>query len=249
VAAVQLYRTLWRLAEVVEVVPETPRTKSLVLDVPDWEGHKAGQHVDVRLTAPDGYQAQRSYSIASAPEDERLVLTVDRLEDGEVSPYLTEVLMAGDKLEFRGPIGGYFTWEEGDGGPLLLVGGGSGVVPLMAMIRHRAIVGSDVPTRLLYSSRSYEEIIYRKELENLAARDGSLEVVHTLTRSRPQDWSGHHRRIDSEMLAEVSWSPQERPLAFVCGPTPLVEAVGSALVGLGHEPARVKTERFGATGG
>jgi ferredoxin-NADP reductase len=246
---VQLYRTLWRLAEVVEVVPETPRTKSLVLDVPDWEGHKAGQHVDVRLTAPDGYQAQRSYSIASAPEDERLVLTVDRLEDGEVSPYLTEVLMAGDKLEFRGPIGGYFTWEEGDGGPLLLVGGGSGVVPLMAMIRHRAIVGSDVPTRLLYSSRSYEEIIYRKELEKLAARDGSLEVVHTLTRSRPQDWSGHHRRIDSEMLAEVSWSPQERPLAFVCGPTPLVEAVGSALVGLGHEPARVKTERFGATGG
>ena len=248
-AAVQLYRTLWRLAEVVEVVPETPRTKSLVLDVPDWEGHKAGQHVDVRLTAEDGYQAQRSYSIASAPEDERLVLTVDRLEDGEVSPYLTEVLMAGDKLEFRGPIGGYFTWEEGDGGPLLLVGGGSGVVPLMAMIRHRSIVGSDVPTRLLYSSRSYEEIIYRKELEKLAARDSSLEVIHTLTRSRPEGWSGYDRRIDAEVLAEVSWSPQESPLAFVCGPTPLVEAVGSALVGLGHEPARVKTERFGATGG
>jgi ferredoxin-NADP reductase len=246
---VQPLRLSWRLADVVEVVLETPRTKSLVLDVPDWEGHKAGQHVDVRLTAPDGYQAQRSYSIASAPEDERLVLTVDRLDDGEVSPYLTEVLMAGDKLEFRGPIGGYFTWEAKDGGPLLLVGGGSGVVPLMAMIRHRAAVGSEVPTRLLYSSRSYEEIIYRKELENLVARDSSLEVIHTLTRFRPEGWSGYDRRIDAEMLAEVAWPPDESPLAFVCGPTPFVEAVGSALVGLGHGPARVKTERFGATGG
>jgi ferredoxin-NADP reductase len=246
---VQLYRTLWRLADVAEVVSETPRTKSLVLEVPGWEGHKAGQHVDVRLTAPDGYQAQRSYSIASAPEDERLVLTVDRLDDGEVSPYLTEVLMEGDKLELRGPIGGYFTWEAEDGGPLLLVGGGSGVVPLMAMIRHRAAVGSDVPTRLLYSSRSYEEIIYHKELENLAAQDSSLEVIHTLTRSRPEGWSGYDRRIDTEMLAEVGWTPDESPLAFVCGPTPFVEAVASALVSLGHNPVRVKTERFGATGG
>ena len=245
----QLYRILWRFAEVGEVVLETPRTKSLVLDIPGWEGHKAGQHVDVRLTAEDGYQAQRSYSIASAPEDQRLVLTVDRLDDGEVSPYLTEVLMAGDKLELRGPIGGYFTWEAKDGGPLLLIGGGSGVAPLMAMIRHRAAVGSDMPTRLLYSSRSYEEIIYREELQNLAARDGSLEVTHTLTRSRPEGWSGYDRRIDAEMLAEVAWTPDEIPLAFVCGPTPLVEAVGSALVGLGHDPARVKTERFGATGG
>ncbi len=243
-------RLLWRFAKVVEVVPETPRTKSLVLEVLDWEGHKAGQHVDVRLTAPDGYQAQRSYSIASAPEDERLVLTVDRLDDGEVSPYLTDVLMTGDKLEFRGPIGGYFTWEaRREGGLLLLVGGGSGVAPLMAMIRHRAAVGSEVPTRLLYSSRSYEEIIYRKELENLAAQDDLLEVIHTLTRSIPQDWSGYDRRIDAEMLEEVAWPPDESPLAFVCGPTPLVEAVGAALVGLGHEPTRVKTERFGATGG
>jgi ferredoxin-NADP reductase len=246
---VQPLRLSWRLAEVVEVVPETPRTKSLVLEVPGWEGHKAGQHVDVRLTAEDGYQAQRSYSIASAPEYERLVLTIDRLDDGEVSPYLTEVLMAGDKLEFRGPIGGYFTWEARDGGPLLLIGGGSGVVPLMAIIRHRFAVGSRVPTRLLYSSRSYEEIIYRKELENLAARDSSLEVIHTLTRSRPEGWSGYDRRIDAEILAEVAWPPDESSLAFVCGPTPLVEAVGSALVGLGHRPARVKTERFGATGG
>jgi ferredoxin-NADP reductase len=247
--AVQLRRTLWRLADVIEVIPETPRTKSLLLEVPGWEGHKAGQHVDVRLTAEDGYQAQRSYSIASAPEDERLTLTVDRLEDGEVSLYLTEVLMAGDKLEFRGPIGGYFTWEAKDGGPLFLVGGGSGVAPLMAMIRHRAAVGSDVPTRLLYSSRSYEEIIYRQELEKLASRDGSLAIFHTLTRSRPEGWGGYHRRIDAEMLGEVGWSPDENPLAFVCGPTPLVEAVGSALVDLGHDPARVKTERFGPTGG
>jgi len=244
-----LYRTLWRLADVVEVVPETPRTKSLVLEVPDWEGHKAGQHVDVRLTAPDGYQAQRSYSIASAPENERLVLTVERLDDGEVSPYLTEVLMAGDKLELRGPIGGYFAWEAKDGGPLFLVGGGSGVVPLMSMVRHRAAVGRDVPARLLYSSRTYEEIIYREELENLAARDGSLEAIHTLTRSRPEGWSGYHRRIDAQMLSEVAWPPDESPLAFVCGPTPLVEAVGAALVSLGHNPARVKTERFGPTGG
>jgi ferredoxin-NADP reductase len=221
----------------------------LVLEVPGWEGHKAGQHVDVRLTAPDGYQAQRSYSIASAPEDKWLALTVDRLDDGEVSPYLTDVLEVGDRLELRGPIGGYFTWAAEDGGPLLLVGGGSGVVPLMAMIRHRAALGSEVPARLLYSSRSYEEIIYRKELEDQAAQDGSLEVNHTLTRSRPQDWSGYDRRIDAQMLAEVTWPPNESPLAFVCGPTPLVEAVGAALVGLGHDPARVKTERFGATGG
>ena len=245
----QLRRTLWRLAEVVEVVAETPRTKSLVLEVPGWEGHKAGQHVDVRLTAEDGYQAQRSYSIGSAPEDERLVLTVDRLGDGEVSPYLTDVLMAGDKLELRGPIGGYFTWEEGDGGPLLLVGGGSGVVPLMAIIRHRAAVGSGVPVRLLYSSRSYEEIIYREELETVAAREASLEIFHALTRSRPGDWAGYARRIDAEMLREVSWPANENPLAFVCGPTSFVEGVADALVRLGHDPARVKTERFGPTGG
>ena len=247
--AVRLRRTLWRLAEVIEVVSETPRTKSLVLEVLGWEGHKAGQHVDVRLTAPDGYQAQRSYSIASAPEDERLVLTVDRLDEGEVSPYLTDVLRARDKLELRGPIGGYFTWEEGDGGPLLLLGGGSGVAPLMAMIRHRAAAGSDIPCRLLYSSRSYEEIIFREELETLASRDASLEVIHTLTRSRPEGWAGYHRRIDAEMLEEVARPPDKRPLAFVCGPTTFVEGVADALVRLGHDPARVKTERFGPTGG
>jgi ferredoxin-NADP reductase len=249
VSAVQPRRLSWHLAEVLEVVPETPRTKSLVLEVPSWEGHRAGQHVDIRLTAEDGYQAQRSYSIASAPEDERLVLTVERLEDGEVSPYLTDVLVAGDRLELRGPIGGYFAWEANDGGPLFLVAGGSGVVPLMAMLRHRAAVSSDVAAQLLYSSRSYEEIIYREELERLGAQDGSLEVVHTLTRSRPEGWDGYCRRIDAQMLKEVGLSSEDRPYAFICGPTPLVEMVATALVKSGHAPLWVKTERFGPTGG
>jgi ferredoxin-NADP reductase len=247
--AARLYRTLWRLAEVVEVVPETPRTKSLFLEVPGWEGHRAGQHVDVRLTAEDGYQAQRSYSIASAPEEGRVELVVERLDDGEVSPYLADELRAGDSLELRGPIGGWFTWEAKNGGPLFLVAGGSGIAPLMAMIRHRAAAGSEVPTRLLYSSRSFEEIIYREELDTLAARDASVEVFHALTRSRPGGWADYARRIDAEMLGEVSWPANENPLAFVCGPTSFVEGVADALVRLGHDPTRVKPERFGPTGG
>ena len=242
-------RLVWRIGEVVETRPETPRTKSLFLEVPGWEGHKAGQHVDVRLTAEDGYQAQRSYSIAAAPEDGRLALVVERLEDGEVSPYLTDELRVGDGLELRGPIGGWFTWEAKEGGPLLLVGGGSGIAPLMAMIRHRAAVRSDVPTRLLYSSRSREDTIYAEELDRLAADDTALEVIYTLTRSQPSGWTGYSRRIDKEMLEEVGWPSEERPLAFVCGPTPLVETVATALVELGHDPTRVKTERFGPTGG
>jgi ferredoxin-NADP reductase len=242
-------KLLWRIGEVIETSPETPRTKSLFLEVPGWEGHKAGQHVDVRLTAEDGYQAQRSYSIASAPEDGRLALVVERLEDGEVSPYLTDELRAGDGLELRGPIGGWFTWEAREGGPLLLLAGGSGIAPLMAMIRHRAAAQSDAPTRLLYSSRSREDAIYAEELDRLAAEDGTLEVFHTLTRSQPPGWTGYSRRIDREMLEEIAPSPEQRPLAFVCGPTPLVETVAAALVELGHEPARVKTERFGPTGG
>jgi ferredoxin-NADP reductase len=239
----------WRIGEVVETSPDTPRTKSLFLEVPGWEGHRAGQHVDVRLTAEDGYQAQRSYSIASAPEDGRVELLVERLDDGEVSPYLTEELRVGDGLELRGPIGGWFAWETREGGPLLLVAGGSGIAPLMAMIRHRQAAGSDTPTRLLFSSRSYEEINFRQELERLASEDGALQVIHTLTRSRPEGWTGYDRRIDEEMLDEVAFSPDEDPLAFVCGPTPLVETAATALVGLGHEPTRVKTERFGPTGG
>ena len=248
-------RIIWRLASVIDVVPETPRTRTLVLDVPDWPGHRAGQHVDVRLTAEDGYQAERSYSIASAPEESRLSLTVEQLTDGEVSPYLSEELHAGDKLELRGPIGGYFVWDVSLGGPLLLVAGGSGIVPLMAMLRHRnAAVGAvdaerhRVSARLLYSSRSWDEVIYRNELARLGERDTALEVRHTLTREQPQGWSGFRRRIDKAMLEEVGWPPSEKPQIFVCGPTPLVEAVAQALVELGHQPARIKTERFGPTG-
>ncbi len=242
-------RLTWRIGEVGEIRPETPRARRLFLEMPGWEGHKAGQHVDVRLTAEDGYQAQRSYSIASAPEDGRLEILVERLDDGEVSPYLTDELRVGDSLELRGPIGGWFTWEARAGGPLLLVAGGSGIAPLRAMLRHRAAVKSDAPTRLLYSSRSREETFYAEELDRLAAEDGALEVTHTLTRSQPPGWTGYSRRIDREMLEEVAWAPEERPLGFVCGPTPLVEAAATALVELGHDPARMKTERFGATGG
>jgi ferredoxin-NADP reductase len=241
-------RLIWRIATLVETVDETARTKTLGLEVPDWPGHRAGQHLDVRLTAEDGYQAQRSYSIASAPEEPRVAITVERLEDGEVSPYLVDELRVGDQLELRGPIGGYFTWEVALGGPLLLVAGGSGVVPLMAMLRHRAAAGSDAPVRLLYSSRSAEEIIYRQELDRLAAADASLGVVHTLTRSRPPDWSGYSRRIDRELLAEVTWPAEQRPLTFICGPTALVESVATLCTELGYAPERIKTERFGPTG-
>ncbi len=247
--APRLRRLAWKIGEIVETSPETPRTKSLFLEVPGWQGHRAGQHVDVRLTAEDGYQAQRSYSIASAPENGRIELVVERLDDGEVSPYLADELRAGDGLELRGPIGGWFAWDAKEGGPLLLVAGGSGIAPLMAMVRHRKATGSDTPVRLLFSSRSYEEIIFRRELEDLATADETLEVIHTLTRSQPEGWKGYGRRIDEEMLRDVAYPPGERPLAFVCGPTPLVETVATALVGLGHDPAHVKTERFGPTGG
>jgi ferredoxin-NADP reductase len=238
----------WRLGTVATTTAETARTKSLVLDVPGWVGHRPGQHLDLRLTAEDGYQAQRSYSIASSPEDPRVTITVERLDDGEVSPYLTSELRAGDQLELRGPIGGYFTWQVALGGPLLLVAGGSGIVPLMAMLRHRAAVGSAVPTRLLYSSRTPDDIIYRAELDRLAAADSALQVVYALTRAQPPGWTGYRRRIDRAMLAEVAWPATARPLVYVCGPTRLVETVASALVELGHEPGRVKTERFGPTG-
>jgi ferredoxin-NADP reductase len=245
----------WRLATVVDVLTETSRTRTLVLDIPAWPGHRAGQHVDVRLTAEDGYQTQRSYSIASAPQDAQVALTVDRLPDGEVSPYLTDVLSEGDRLELRGPIGGYFVWDVELGGPLLLVAGGSGIVPLMAMLRHRATAlktadaRHNVPARLLYSSRRWDDVIYRGELAGLAQDDQTLEVTLTFTREPPQGWTGFRRRIDRMMLAAVAWPPAERPHVFVCGPTPLVEAAAATLVELGHEPALVKTERFGPTGG
>jgi ferredoxin-NADP reductase len=227
---------------VVGLVDETPRVRTLVLEPEDWAGHRAGQHLDVRLTAEDGYQAERSYSLASAPGD-GVQITVEAVEDGEVSPYLAQEVVVGDRFEIRGPIGGYFVWERALGGPLLLVAGGSGIVPLMAMLRHRAAEGADVPTRLLYSSRSWEDVVYRDELERLAG-DG-LDVVHTLTRAQPPGWEGYARRVDAAMLEEVAWLAAPRPLAYVCGPTSFVEEVASGLVALGYEPGRIKTERFG----
>jgi ferredoxin-NADP reductase len=242
-----LGRLSWLVAEVVDIVAETPRVKTIDFDVPGWPGHRAGQHVDVRLTAEDGYQAQRSYSIASMPDGTRVDLTVERLDDGEVSPYLTDELRRGDQIELRGPVGGYFVWEPSQGGPLLLVAGGSGVAPLMAMIRTREAARSDADTRLLLSSRGWDDVIYRDELERL--RGDGLSVVHTLTRSQPPGWTGYARRVDAEMLAAIGPSPDERPRAYVCGPTPFVETVAQALVQLGHEPHAVRTERFGPTGG
>jgi ferredoxin-NADP reductase len=242
----------WQLGTIVEIRQETARVKSLILDVPDWTTHLAGQHVDVRLTAEDGYQTQRSYSIASPPEDKYLMLTVERIEDGEVSPYLVDELRTGDRIELRGPIGGYFVWDARDGTnnglPLFLVAAGSGIAPLMAMIRHRANAQNKVPAKLLYSSRSYDDIIYREELDHISANDSSLRVIHTLTRQQPPNWMSYSRRIDRAMLAETAWQPAEKPLAFTCGPTAAVETVANHLLELGYEPKRIKTERFGPTG-
>ena len=240
-----LGRLAWLAAEVAGAKWETPRVRTLELNVPGWADHLAGQHLDVRLTAEDGYQAQRSYSIASAP-GEPLALTVERLDDGEVSPYLVDEAREGDGFEVRGPIGGYFVWEPDDPTPVLLVGGGSGVVPLMAMARSRARSRGTAPMRLLYSSRSLEDVIYREELEELPG-DG-FEVVHTLTRERPAGWTGYSRRIDPELLAEVAWPVENRPKVFVCGSTRFVDAAADGLVGLGYDPRWIRTERFGATG-
>ncbi|HEU6443570.1 MAG TPA: ferredoxin reductase [Gaiellaceae bacterium] len=242
-----LGRLTWQVAEVDEVVPETARVKTIRLDVPGWPGHLPGQHVDVRLTAEDGYQAQRSYSIASPPGAENLELTVERIDDGEVSLYLTDELRPGDMFELRGPVGGYFVWEPSRGGPLFLVAGGSGVVPLMAMLRHRADTADATPATLLFSSRSWEDVLYREELERLDG--GTTRIAHTLTRAQPEGWDGYARRVDAEMLAEVGPPVEQRPHVYVCGPTPFVEAVASSLVELGHEPALIRTERFGPTGG
>ena len=238
---------LWRVARVREVVEETASAVTLVLDVDGWPGHVAGQHLDVRLTAEDGYQAQRSYSIASGPEDPRLELTVERIDDGEVSPYLAGVVQAGDEFEVRGPVGGHFTWRTADGGPLLLVAGGSGLVPLMAMLRHRANSSHpprDVDARLLLSARAAEDILYRDEL----ARLGDVMVHTTLTRSQPPGWEGSSRRVDADMLYELGPRPEERPRIFVCGPTAFVESAADLLVVLGHDWHAIHAERFGPTG-
>jgi ferredoxin-NADP reductase len=230
------------------VRPETPTATTLVVDLPGWPGHLAGQHVDLRLTAEDGYEAERSYSIASPPEDGgHLALTVQRLDDGEVSTYLCDEVRPSDVLELRGPIGGYFTWQAADGGPLVLLGGGSGVVPLAAMLRHRAAARSDADARLLLSARHVEDVLYRDELDALAKT--GVQVHYTLTGTTPSGWDGWSRRVDADMLREVGPEPTLRPRVYVCGPTAFVEHVADLLVAGGHEPRRVKTERFGPTGG
>jgi len=239
----------WQAGRVTAIRPETRQTKSFSFALPRWMAHRPGQHYDVRLTAPDGYQTERSYSIASPPERlGEIELTVERIPDGEVSPYLHDVLMPGDQLELRGPIGGYFVWEVSLGGPLLLVGGGSGVVPLMAMLRHRAAQHSTLPARLLYSSRTAEDVIYRDELDGMAAADPRFEPFYTFTRQPPAGWTGYRRRIDATMLAEVMRPFDRRARVYVCGPTLLVEAVANALVQMELPIERIRTERFGPTG-
>lgn len=240
----------WQIASVKDIKPETPNVKSFTLTLPAWMRHRAGQHYDIRLTAEDGYQAQRSYSIASEPEREGEVdITVERINDGEVSTYLHDVLVPGDRLEARGPIGGYFVWEATMDEPLLLIAGGSGVVPLMSMIRHRAMAGAKNPTRLLYSSRNFEDVIYYNELEKLRSSNHGVQVFHTLTRSQPPDWKGYARRIDQDMLKEVARPLGKSVQVFICGPTLLVEAAANALVKIGVGPNQIRTERFGPTGG
>ena len=247
--AAVLRRLTWTIAEVVDRVSETPRVHSLTFDVPDWAGHLPGQHIDVRLTAEDGYRAQRSYSIATPEDGSRVTITVERLEDGEVSTYLTDVLEVGDQIELRGPIGGYFVWEPSRGGPLGLIGGGSGVAPLMAMLRARVAAGSAVPVRMLCSWRTAEDVIYADELDAIARDADGVSITHTLTRSAPEGWAGRSGRFDREAISELAWPADMEPLTYVCGPTGFVEAVASVLVELGHEPGRILTERFGPTGG
>lgn len=244
-------RTLnWQFATVQSIRQETPRTKTLTLTLPDWSPHRAGQHYDIRLTAPDGYQAERSYSIASEPERVGTIdLTVERIENGEVSTYLHDVVLPGDQIEVRGPIGGYFVWEASMAGPLLLIAGGSGIVPLMAMVRHRNASHGPDPARLLYSSRAFEDIIYYEELEKLRLEKSGFDVFYTLTRDHPQGWPGYTRRIDDAILREVIAPLGNSLRAYVCGPTLLVESVANSLVGCGLQPQQIRTERFGPTGG
>jgi ferredoxin-NADP reductase len=241
-------RLSWQTATVRELLDETPSTKSIVLELEDWGGHRAGQHVDIRLTAEDGYQAQRGYSIASAPEDDGVMLTVDRLGGGEVSPYLTDVIEAGDEIEVRGPIGGYFVWDASLSGPLQLISGGSGIVPMRAMLRHWAAARPAVQVRLLHSARSLDDVIYRDEVMRLAAFD-EADVRIALTRVWPEGWRGHRGRIDREFLLGAAWAPKDEPRTYVCGPTGFVEAAATALVENGQRTETIKTERFGPTGG
>jgi ferredoxin-NADP reductase len=239
-------RLTWEYADVVDARAETARARRLTLQVPGWTGHRPGQHVDVRLTAPDGYTAQRSYSIASAPAPGTVELVVDRLPDGEVSPYLTEVLRPGDELEVRGPLGGYFVWDGTEPGPLQLVAGGSGVVPFLSMVEHHRATGSDVPVRLLYSARSLDDVVAR---DHLAAPPAGVEVTLALTRVAPPGWPGPTGRVDLDVLRRLALPPAVRPRVMVCGPTAFVEVVAGHLVTLGHRPEDIRTERFGPSGG
>ncbi|HEX8991579.1 MAG TPA: ferredoxin reductase [Anaerolineales bacterium] len=239
----------WQIATVKDIRPETAKVKTFTLSLPNWTMHRAGQHYDVRLTAEDGYQAQRSYSIASEPGRQgEIDLSVERIEDGEVSAYMHDVLTPGDRIEVRGPIGGYFAWDPESPEPLLLIAGGSGVVPLMSMIRQRAAIGGTHPARLLYSSRALEDVIYYDELEKLRGDGQGLDVFHTLTRKQPEGWKGYSRRIDDAMLKEVIKPLRQVPQVFICGPTLLVESAANTLVRLGLPPAQIRTERFGPTG-
>jgi ferredoxin-NADP reductase len=242
-------RLEWQLAEVRQLVTETFRVKSLTLRIPNWRRHLPGQHVDVRLTAEDGYSVQRSYSIASPPKDELVTLTVERVERGEVSPYFVDELRVGDQFELRGPIGGYFVWTAAMGGPLCLIAGGSGIVPLMAMLRYRQTQARRAPAVLLYSSRTLDDVIYREELDAMARGDSRLRVINTLTRSYPEGWTGRRGRIDGTLLVETVFAREKNPRIFVCGPTDFVESISGLLVEVGYDPPTIKTERFGPSGG
>lgn len=239
----------WQLATLAALRDETPSVRTLAFSLPKWTGHLAGQHIDLRLTTDDGYQAERSYSIASPSGRLPLIeITVERIADGEVSPFLTEQLSLGDTIELRGPVGGYFTWRADNPAPLMLIAGGSGIVPLMSMLRTRARAANRPPARLLYSSRNFEEIVYRGELEGLVAAQDGLSVEHTLTRGAPANWNGEARRVDPEMLAKYTFPAATAPHNFICGPTSFVETVADRLVALGHQETVIKTERFGPTG-
>jgi ferredoxin-NADP reductase len=247
--SLSLSRLEWQLAEVRDIVVETPRVKSLLLSAASWPGHLPGQHVDVRLTSDDGYQAQRSYSIASAPEDDLLCLTVERIDEGEVSPYLVDELRVGDRLQLRGPIGGYFVWTAAVARPLCLIAGGTGITPLMAMLRHRHRLPDRSQALLIYSTRSLEDAVYQGELDRMAQSDTTLRVVYALTRAQPEGWQGHRGRIDKTLLAKTCIPAAQHPAIYVCGPTGFVETVASSLVELGFDPLSIKTERFGPSGG
>jgi ferredoxin-NADP reductase len=241
----------WQIGTISDIKPENDKVKSFTLTLPTWTRHRAGQHYDIRLTAEDGYQTQRSYSIASEPEREGEVdITVERIEGGEVSTYLHDVLIKGDKVELRGPIGGYFVWEAGLlPAPLLLIAGGSGVVPLMSMLRHRGAVGANNAAAMLYSSRSFEDVIYYEELEKIGKANSGLQIFHTLTRSQPADWKSYMRRIDEEMLRGVAGPLGAAVQVYICGPTLMVESAANGLLRIGVKENQIRTERFGPTGG